>query len=167
MFKRTVLGISAALALVALPAAASVANYSQTPRAKPAKANHSSQVMAYRVQVTSIYDGDTFSINLPGLPTELNPVKIRLRGVDTPERGGAAKCESERARAERARAFTVDQIAQTRGQVIIANLDWDKYGGRINADVYVGREQESLVQLLVASGHGRPYDGGKRKGWCF
>ncbi len=122
---------------------------------------------AYRVQVTSIYDGDTFSVNLPGLPTELNPVKIRLRGVDTPERGGKAQCQSERTRAEQARAFTVQQIATTRGQVIISNLRWDKYGGRVDADVYVGTRQENLTDLLVVNGYGRVYDGGKRKGWCF
>lgn len=152
--------IALAVAVLALSACRAEPVHAQTPP---------KALRLYQVQVTSIYDGDTFSINLPGLPTELNPVKIRLRGVDTPERGGKAKCESERVRADAARAFTVKQIARTQGRVVIGNLDWDKYGGRIDADVYVGPAgNERLVDLLIQNGYGREYHGEARtKGWCF
>ena len=89
-------------------------------------AQASSRPGEYVVDVESVYDGDTFRINLQGLPAELNPVKIRVRGVDSPERG-SPRCDSERQGAERARAFAEATLGR---RVVISNLDWDKYGGR-------------------------------------
>lgn len=116
----------------------------------------------YLVVVESVYDGDTFRINLDGLPSELNPVKIRVRGVDSPERG-SPRCAAEREGAERARMFTERQVGRS---VIITNLEWDKYGGRIDADVLVGSSRANLAELLIRSGNARPYTGGQRQGWC-
>lgn len=116
----------------------------------------------YRVVVESVYDGDTFRINLDGLPPELNPVKIRIRGVDSPERG-SPRCDAERRGAERARLFAERTLGQ---QVTITNLAWDKYGGRIDADVLVGSRRENFADLLIQSGNARPYTGGRRAGWC-
>jgi micrococcal nuclease len=42
-------------------------------------------------------------------------------------------------------------------------MDRGKYF-RILADVYV--DGENLTDLLISAGHARPYDGGKREGWC-
>lgn len=122
----------------------------------------------YTVSVTSVYDGDTFSFNMTGLPPELNPLKIRLRGVDTPERGAKAKCASERDRADRARQFTLKQINETNGRIVVKNLRWDKYGGRVDADVYVGEGYHDLLtQRIIAAGYGREYHGEARTiGWC-
>jgi endonuclease YncB( thermonuclease family) len=117
------------------------------------------------VYVTAIYDGDTFSFNMPGLPPKLNPLKIRVRGVDTPERGGKAKCDAERNAADRAREFTKKLIHGNGDKVLLKNLDWDKYGGRVDADVYVG--DTLLSDRLIAGGYGREYHGEKRDiGWC-
>lgn len=116
----------------------------------------------YAVDVESVYDGDTFRINLEGLPEELNPVKIRVRGVDSPERG-SPRCDAERRGAERARRFAEQAVGE---RVVITNLEWDKYGGRIDADVLVGESRQSLADLLIQNGHARPYDGGQRQGWC-
>lgn len=121
---------------------------------------------SYLVQVTAIHDGDTFSINLPGLPPELQPVKVRVRGVDTPEIGGKEKCDSELVAGERAHEFTKRQLNLTRGRVVISKLHWDKYGGRIDADVYVGNERDSLTSRIIEANMGRQYLGGKRDGWC-
>lgn len=116
----------------------------------------------YLVPVESVYDGDTFRVVFTGLPSELNPVKIRVRGVDSPERG-SPRCAAERLAAERAREFVERRIGR---QVLIANLEWDKYGGRVDADVYVGPQRLSLATLLIQNGHARPYNGGRRRGWC-
>lgn len=122
----------------------------------------------HRVDVVSVYDGDTFSIYVPGMWAELQPLKVRVRGIDTPERGSKAKCNSERERAEAARRFTVDQLKRTNNVVYIANPSWDKYGGRMDADVFVGQSNESLTELLIRYGYGRPYHGEARiKSWCF
>ena len=116
----------------------------------------------YRIAVASVYDGDTFNVRFEGLPPELNPVKIRVRGVDSPERG-SPKCDAERRGAERARAFTEQHVGQ---EVVISNLEWDKYGGRVDADVLTLPHRQSLATLLIESSNARPYEGGRRQGWC-
>lgn len=113
--------------------------------------------------VVGIKDGDTIAVEIPGLPAALNPVAIRLRGVDTPESGGRAKCAAERNLAQRATGFT--KLAIKRGRRIeFAAPDWDKYGGRIDAEVWI--DDVSLADQLIAAGLARAYDGGKRRGWC-
>ena len=114
-------------------------------------------------QVIGIKDGDTLSVNLPGLPPPLNPVAVRLRRVDTPETGGRAKCASERKLAERASRFTRQAIAKAK-HIEFEQPSWDKYGGRIDADVWV--DGDLLSDQLIAAGLARRYSGGKRAGWC-
>lgn len=117
----------------------------------------------YAWQVVGIKDGDTLSVNLPGLPPPLNPVAIRLRSVDTPESGGRAKCVGERRLAERATRFTRRAIAAAR-RIEFERPGWDKYGGRIDADVWI--DGELLSDQLIAAGLARRYDGSRRRGWC-
>ena len=114
-------------------------------------------------QVIGIKDGDTLTVNLPGLPPPLNPVAVRLRRVDTPESGGRARCMSERKLAERATRFTRQAIAAA-NRIEFESPSWDKYGGRIDADVWV--DGDLLSDQLIAAGLARRYDGGKRAGWC-
>jgi micrococcal nuclease len=117
----------------------------------------------YAWQIVGIKDGDTLTVTLPGLPAPLNPVAVRVRSVDTPESGGRAKCASERKLAERATHFTRQVIARA-GRIEFAAVSWDKYGGRIDADVWV--DGRLLSEQLIAAGLARRYDGGKRRGWC-
>jgi micrococcal nuclease len=117
----------------------------------------------YAWQVIGIKDGDTLTVNLPGLPSALNPVAIRVRSVDTPESGGRAKCVSERNLAERATHFTREAVA-TANSIEFGRPSWDKYGGRIDADVWINGQL--LSDRLIAAGLARRYDGGKRAGWC-
>lgn len=113
--------------------------------------------------VLAVKDGDTLAVNLPGLPEGLNPVAIRVRGIDTPETGGRAKCAAERNLGGRATDFTREAVR--RGRVIeFAEPSWDKYGGRIDADVWI--DGELLARRLLEAGLARAYDGGKRGGWC-
>jgi micrococcal nuclease len=117
----------------------------------------------YSWPVVGVKDGDTIAVEIPGLPATLNPVAIRLRGVDTPESGGRAKCAAERTLARRATGFTKWAIARGR-RIEFAMLDWDKYGGRIDAEIWI--DGVSLADQLIAAGLARAYDGGKRGGWC-
>jgi micrococcal nuclease len=117
----------------------------------------------YSWPVVGIKDGDTLAVELPGLPAPLNPVAVRLRDVDTPESGGRAKCASERKLAERATRFTRDAVAAARN-IQFEGPSWDKYGGRIDADVWI--DGKRLAHQLIAAGLARPYGGGKRAGWC-
>ncbi len=117
----------------------------------------------YAWRVIGIKDGDTLAVDLPGLPASLNPVAVRLRSVDTPESGGRAKCAAERELAERATRFTRGAIAAAR-RIEFGLPSWDKYGGRIDAEVWV--DGKRLADQLVAAGLARPYDGAKRGSWC-
>lgn len=117
----------------------------------------------YSWPVVGIKDGDTIAVEIPGLPAALNPVAVRLRGIDTPESGGRAKCAAERDLAQRATGFTSEAIARGR-RIEFAMPGWDKYGGRIDAEIWI--DGDSLADQLVAAGLARAYDGGKRQGWC-
>lgn len=117
----------------------------------------------YAWPVVGIKDGDTLAVHLPGLPPTLNPVAVRVRSVDTPESGGRAKCASERNLAERATRFT-RQAVLAAGRVEFEKPSWDKYGGRVDADVWI--DGKLLSDQLIAAGLARRYDGGKRPGWC-
>ncbi len=108
------------------------------------------------------YDGDTLWILVPELPGPLRRMSVRVLGVDTPEIRG--KCEAEKRKAADARAFVL-RVFQGAATVTLDVIGWDKYGGRVDAHVLTpdGRD---LATLLIERGLGRPYDGGRRAGWC-
>jgi micrococcal nuclease len=114
-------------------------------------------------KIATVHDGDTFEVIIPDLPPKLQRVGIRVRGVDTPEMGGKAKCATERILANQAREFTVAFLGY--GPLQLEDLEWDKYGGRVDAQVLV--DGKDLAPALIAAGLGHPYSGkGKRAGWC-
>lgn len=117
----------------------------------------------FDVVVKDIYDGDTFRIELP-LPEPLNKAYVRIRGVDTPEKGARAKCASENEKSKRALARVKELIAID-SIVTLQNYDWDKYGGRIDAQVIskgVDVGAELLKEHLASSYNGQ----GAKKDWC-
>lgn len=116
----------------------------------------------YTYDVVGIYDGDTFYIKMEGLPPELQRIGVRVRGVDTPEMHG--KCDFERHNAAGAKLYTTRILRQNGNRVTLTGLRWDKYGGRVDADVWVGNQK--LADLLIMQSYARPYQGGKRAGWC-
>jgi micrococcal nuclease len=85
---------------------------------------------------------------------------VRVLGVDTPELRGA--CDDERALARVAQA-KLRELLPVGARVELRELQFDKYG-RSLADVWVGGAR--LSELLIGAGVARPYDGGKREGWC-
>ena len=105
----------------------------------------------YAWPVTRIVDGDTLRVDAGAdLPSELAVLSVRIRGIDTPKKGGRAKCESERARGQAATAFTSQTVAGARSNVI-ADPELGTWGGRVIADVVV--DGRSLAAALLAAGH--------------
>jgi len=86
---------------------------------------------------------------------------VRLRGIDAPEMH--ARCDGERSKAIAARDALSRILAE--GGVGVARIGQDKYGGRVDADVSTARTGDVSAALL-ARGLARPYDGGRRDGWC-
>ena len=118
----------------------------------------------YDWPVVRIIDGDTVAIDASAdMPPELANLSVRLRGVDTPEKGDRAKCATEREAGQAATAFTIAAIEDAR-RILIRNPKWGKYGGRLIADLIL--DGRSLAAQIITAGHGRAYDGGRRGGWC-
>ena len=117
----------------------------------------------YAWPVTCIVNGDTLKADAGAdMPSELAMLSVRIRGIDTAERGGRAKCDSKRARGQAATAFTAALLEG--GAVVIRDPEWGKWGGRVVADVLI--DGRSLAAALLEAGHARPYDGGRRGSWC-
>lgn len=118
----------------------------------------------YNWKVLRAVDGDTVEVEAKWLPPELGTkIKIRVLGVDTPEKAPRAKCEQEAAKALLASAFTKNFVKS--GKVVEVNIkDWDKYGGRILGDIVV--DGKSLKDQLILRGHARAYNGGTKSSWC-
>ena len=117
--------------------------------------------------VVSVYDGDTFTVNIPNVPAVLGEqIGIRINGIDTPEyRSTCATAEdraAERALAIKSKNFLEEQLLDAK-YIEIRNVSRDKYF-RLDADVFVN--DISMGQLLLDHGYAIAYDGGTKISWC-
>jgi len=122
------------------------------------------QGITYDAQIIRVNDGDTVVISAPFLPAPLKPqLAVRIFGVDTPEKGFRAKCESENQRGLAATEFTKKAVqASTQRQVVL--YDWDKFGGRVLGDIILNGQ--SLRAMLIQNGFAREYYGEAKQSWC-
>lgn len=112
-------------------------------------------------EVRTIYDGDTFKVDIDGWPDVIGQsIGIRVNGVDTPEMRG--KCDYEKALAREAKKHTASFLRNA-SKVELRNMQRGKYF-RIVADVYANGK--SLSESLLKAGLAKPYDGGKKSSWC-
>lgn len=111
------------------------------------------------------YDGDTIYIRMPGLPSVIANMSVRVGGVDTPEIRG--QCEAEKRQAMQARErvrILLDHAIQSNISVQFCDPKWGRYGGRVVAWVAIG--DVWLHDILINEGLARSYDGGMRESWC-
>jgi endonuclease YncB( thermonuclease family) len=127
---------------------------------------HSQPSPANQVQVLAVVDGDTFSFD-PKATGVLSTLswKVRVLGIDTPERGSHARCAYEKQRAELAALMTRRLLTASGNVVTLSAAQHDKYGGRIDARVTL-RDGSDLGQKLIDAGLARAYTGGKKIPWC-
>jgi Micrococcal nuclease (thermonuclease) homologs len=112
-------------------------------------------------EVTSIYDADTFRVNISTWPDVIGKrISVRVKGIDAPEIKGA--CLQEKLAARRAKQETVIRLRSAK-QIELRNIERDKYF-RLLADVYL--DGDSLAATLVARKLAKPYDGGRKINWC-
>jgi micrococcal nuclease len=117
--------------------------------------------LSYPAELLQVVDGDTFVARVriwPGLDTT---TKVRLRGIDAPET--RARCAEEQALANTARDTLAAILAQ--GEIGIAKVGLDKYGGRVLAAAST-RQTADVGAAMLAAGVARPYEGGRRETWC-
>ena len=114
------------------------------------------------IQVTRVYDGDTFFADISHLhPLLGDDIGIRLRGADTPEIRGSCEREKELARAARDLA---EKHLMSAGRVDLVSVERGKYF-RIIATVMV--DGADLSRLLIGNKLAVPYDGTEaRFDWC-
>ena len=126
------------------------------------------QGVTYDAQILRVTDGDTVVIAAPFLPKPLKPeLAIRVFGVDTPEKGFRAQCDSEKVRGEAASAFTknaINQAAAAGGKFQVTMYGWDKFGGRVLGDLLINGQ--SLRAALINNGFAREYYGDAKQSWC-
>lgn len=136
-------------ALFLLAAFAAAIIFTDSPPPAPAAAPSVTPGLHHAI---SVYDGDTI---------RLGDERIRIVGLDTPELGHRAECESEVLAAERAKQALIGEIA--RGNVALHRQGTDRYGRTLARVTVDGRD---VAATLIAQGHARPYAGGRRESWC-
>jgi len=114
-------------------------------------------------KIIRVVDGDTVEVPLSCLPKNMK-LFIRVHGVDTPEKGARAECLREAKLAESATTHTKMLVAYANGEATLTNPKWDKYGGRMLANVDLNGVD--LTKSLIDNGLARPYSGGKKVTWC-
>ena len=112
-------------------------------------------------KVISVYDGDTFRVNIDSLPPIVGKnIPIRVNGVDTPEIQG--KCKYEKNLALKARDFVRIKLTNAK-EIKLTNLQRGKYF-RVVANVVV--DGVSLERELLDNKLAYKYSGGKKLSWC-
>jgi endonuclease YncB( thermonuclease family) len=113
--------------------------------------------------IRGVADGDTIRSTL-SLPCPLCNVSIRIRGIDTPESNHLAKCPAEKLKGIAAKDFLKTVLANE-PTMLAKNVKWDKYGGRIDAEVVVNGMD--IGKLMITKGLAKPYTGqGPKSNWC-
>ncbi len=114
-----------------------------------------------RARVIDVYDGDTITVIflLGNVPVQM---KIRLKGIDTPEvRAGKGKLKAEKIAGKVCRDYLRSLVGNKIVTLIIS--DWDKYGGRVIGDIYF--DGENVSYYMMKNGYAKSYDGGKKHKW--
>ena len=122
------------------------------------------QEQMYIYKALKITDGDTIKLDVSKespLVKKLG-LSVRIKGIDTPEKGSKAKCDKENILGQQATVFTTYLIGNK--ELLLSQVQNDKYGGRIVANVKVGGVD--IAQELLKKGLARVYNGEKKKSWC-
>lgn len=120
---------------------------------------------ALRLPVLGTVDGDTIRTQIDTLPCPLCKVSIRVKGIDTPESGHLAKCDKEKELGVKAKKFLELHVGPST-HMVVTDMSWDKYGGRINGNVNVSGQDVATVMIM--RGLAKPYTGkGPKPNWCL
>lgn len=122
------------------------------------------QEETYTFKPIKVLDGDTIKLDVSDKEPLIKKLglSVRIKGIDTPEKGGDAQCEKENALGQKATKFTTDLVGNK--ELLLSDIKWDKYGGRIVANVKV--EGVDIAEELLKKGLARVYNGEKKKSWC-
>lgn len=110
------------------------------------------------VEVVSVYDGDTLTINIPDWPPVVGEqISVRVFGIDTPEMRGSTVSQYRMAVKARDR---LRYLLENAKNVKLHAVRRDKYF-RLLADVYA--DKKNVGAILVGEGLAKPYFGGTKE----
>lgn len=115
-----------------------------------------------QAEVIRVIDGDTPAVIAQIWPGSYVSISVRQYGIDTPEKGGRAKNAYEAELGKQATEAARDLIEGK--QVLLYNVEIDKFGGRVLADIKT-LDGIDLGEHLIAKGLARPYFGEKKEPW--
>ena len=111
--------------------------------------------------VRKVVDGDTLVVRARIWLGQTVETKVRIAGIDAPER--RARCGRERDLARRATARLRALLAG--GGAVLRDIRHGKYAGRVLARVETPAGVD-VGAALIGEGLARPYRGRRRRGWC-
>jgi len=114
------------------------------------------------VKFLEVYDGDTFYVDLVGLPDVMGKrLGIRIKGIDTPEIRTKSSCEKKLGyKAKEA----LESLMVGARKIELLELERGKYF-RLVASVKA--DGKDVASYLISKKLARPYDGGTKGGkWC-
>ncbi|WP_276199850.1 thermonuclease family protein [Chelatococcus sp. XZ-Ab1] len=115
----------------------------------------------FAAEVLRVVDGDTIEARVAVWPGHEIRTKVRIAGLDAPERAG--RCREERRAAQAAHEALARLVRD--GGIVLSQVQPDKYFGRVVARVFDAKDQD-VGALLREAGHARAYAGGRRDSWC-
>lgn len=117
-------------------------------KAGPAPANN----FIYDAVVVDVTDGDTVKVNIDlGLDTWKHGAKLRLNGINTPEKDTEA--------GQAAKAYVASVLKPGEVVRIETVLDRTEKYGRFLATIYHPSLPVSVNDDLISKGYAKPYDG--------
>ncbi|MDQ2066680.1 thermonuclease family protein [Xinfangfangia sp. CPCC 101601] len=106
-------------------------------------------------RVAYVIDGDSLGLDCPD-----GQQAARIMDIDTPEMRGQCPAEIRLAQAAKEALKAMIYAAQ---EVRVEISGQDKYRRVL---VHLVLDGQNASRMMLAAGHGRPYDGGRRAGWC-
>ncbi len=111
---------------------------------------------------SNVYDGDTLSMVFFLSPTTMVKYRCRCLGYDSPEMKPALKNpnrDAEKIAAVQARNRFIELLQRhPHGLVRIECHEFDKYG-RLLVEIHNEIDPISINKIMIAEGHGYPYEG--------
>ena len=131
-------------------------------REMPAPQRVAAEALAGPIAATveRVVDGDTIEVKAAIWLGQTLIIRVRIDGVDAPEL--EARCPEERKLALAARDFLARRLQGA--PVKLTHVVYDKYGGRVRADV--ADAAGDIGHALLEAGLARPYHGERREPWC-
>lgn len=114
------------------------------------------QLFQYRARVTSVYDGDTCTVDIDlGLGVWVRGEKVRLHRINAPELTGADKPNGERSRDH------LKSLIEGKDVLLQTIKDRREKYGRYLAEIWLEQPNAAPLNVndaLVAAGHARYQD---------